>query len=184
MYKLTSILLLIVLLTSCQSSSKKNLKVSDTVKSSGSKTAGVKQPTVPLKNYKINPGEELIYEDAGFATFSDSKRRGAGVISFSLDINDRLTIYNQDGSLFGQIVLNEDMTYYTLDMPRKTVARKIVPTFDFAAFNFDAEPVASNDDYLKIYANGELRKVNKAGVKYTFKSWDEYLKENADVSDD
>ncbi|RZL20475.1 MAG: hypothetical protein EOO89_00105 [Pedobacter sp.] len=134
-----------------------------------------------LKVYKTAPGEELLYQEPGvFATFTDSKRRGAGVISFQLDVNDGLRIYNEDGTLFGQIVLNEDLSYYTMDMPEKTVARKLIPEYDVAAFDFDAEAVKSSDKYLRIHVNGAWRKVEKAGIKYIFRTWEEYLRDEKD----
>ncbi|MHA4896280.1 hypothetical protein ACXZ1K_16120 [Pedobacter sp. PWIIR3] len=133
-----------------------------------------------LKTYKAAPGELLYQKPGVFATFTESKKRGAGVISFQLDINDALRIYNEDGTLFGQIVLNEDLSYYTLDMPEKTVARKLIPEYDVAAFDFDAEPVGNNDQYLRIYVNGALRKVKKDGIKYVFRNWDEYLSNEKD----
>jgi len=117
------------------------------------------------------------------AFFVDAKRRGKGVISFHLDINDRLDILNQDGTPFGNIVLNEDMTFYTLDMPEKVIARKVIPNADFAAFDFDAEPDQANDRYLRIYVNKKLRKVKKAGVKFTYTDWEQYLQGEKDSTD-
>ena len=165
------------MLAACQTSLEKKPKVPDTLKPAGAKNIAQKQNRVIPKDFKVNPGEELIFQDEGIATFTESKRRGAGVISFDMAVHDQLRIYNEDGSLFGQIVLNDDLSYYTLDMPEKTVARKLIPEYDFAAFDFDAEPVESNDKYLKIYVNGKLRKVEKAQMKYTFRNWDEYLRD-------
>ena len=128
------------------------------------------------------PGESLLYEKPDvFSTYTEDKIRGAGVVSFVLDINQRLDFYDMDGSVFGFLVLNDDMTYYTLDMPQKVIARKLITEYDFAAFDFDAENIAADKDYLIVYVNKEKRKVKKSAVKYTFRSWNEYL-ENATVT--
>ncbi|MCZ4222911.1 hypothetical protein [Pedobacter rhodius] len=179
MLKLNSILLLMGMLAACKGNSKKNSNLPDTLTSLPNKTIVLKLDTSTGKKISTKTADELVYQDDTFATYSDSQKRGTGVISFDLDINDRLEIYNDDGSFFGRIVLNEDQTYYTLDMPQKTVARKVVPQFDAAAFVFDADEVNSDDDYLKIYVNGQLRKVKKAGIKYSYMKWDDYLRDNA-----
>lgn len=65
--------------------------------------------------------------------------RGHGIVSIRLDINDRPDIWDMDDAKFGEIVLNGDQTFFTLNMPQKVIARKVVPEFDIAAFDFDAE---------------------------------------------
>jgi len=102
--------------------------------------------------------------------------RGQGVISFSMNINDRLTILNEDDTQFGEIVLNEDMTFFTLTMPKKIVARKVISNFDFAAFDFDAENTTADKEYLLIYVNKEKKKVKKTDLKFTFSTWEDYVK--------
>jgi hypothetical protein len=116
-------------------------------------------------------GDSLLYEGKTFSSYIDSERRGAGVVSFTLDINDRLDIWNMDDTKFGDIVLNEDLTYFTLNMPRKIVAREVVPEHDFAAFDFDAEKVDTDKEYLIIYVNKEKRKVKKSDLKFNFTAW-------------
>src|SRR5687768_4811967 len=58
--------------------------------------------------------DSILYESESLSSFVDARRRGAGIISFTLDINDRLDIWNMDDTKFGDIVLNEDLTYFTL----------------------------------------------------------------------
>ena len=123
--------------------------------------------------------EKLLYGKDGFSSYTEDKIRGAGVISFELNINDRLNIYNEDDSEFGYLVLNEDQTFFITQMPKKLVARKVIPEFDFAAFDFDAEEEHSSQDYLLIYANGEKKKVKKAEAKYSYHSWNEYIKQQS-----
>lgn len=120
----------------------------------------------------------LVYEGkTSFSSYIDAERRGAGVISFALDINDRLDIWNLDDSKFGEIVLNEDLTYFSINMPKKIVARKVVPEYDFAAFDFDAEVPETDKVYFIIYVNHHKRKVKKMGLKSTFISWKMYDKQ-------
>ena len=123
--------------------------------------------------------DTLLYSEEGiFSSYTEDKIRGVGVISFQLDINDRLDIYNIDGTKFGFLVYNDDQTYYMQDMPSKIIARAIIPLADQAQFDFDAEATNTDKDYLIIYVNKEKRKVKKAGAKCTFSKWDDYLKNN------
>ena len=85
----------------------------------------------------------LIFEDGALSSFTEDNIRGAGVVAFQLNTNDRLDILNLDGTVFGGIVVNEDGNYFTLTMPQKTIARNLIPNQDFEAFDFDAEPVAA-----------------------------------------
>lgn len=121
--------------------------------------------------------DTLLYSEEGvFSSYTEYKMRGVGVISFHLDINNRLDIYNLDGSKFGFLVYNADQTYYMQDMPAKIIARAVIPVADKAQFDFDAEATDTDKDYLIIYVNKEKRKVKKADVKFTFSKWDDYLK--------
>ncbi len=61
-------------------------------------------------------------------------------------------------------------------MPKKIVARRVVPEADFMQLDFDAEPINTNKNYLFIYVNGEKLMIKKTDVNYTFNSWDEYLR--------
>lgn len=124
-------------------------------------------------------GESLIWEGENFVSYTEDRMRGNGVISFVMDINDRLDILNEDDSNFGEIVLNEDMTYFTLTMPKKVVARKVIATYDFAAFDFDCENVEADKDYFIIYVNKKKRKVKKSDLKYAFSTWSDYIKKQS-----
>ncbi|TKC12768.1 hypothetical protein FA048_03880 [Pedobacter polaris] len=124
------------------------------------------------------PGEELVYRDDVLSTFTEDKIRGEGIVSFQMKINDRFTIYNQDDAVFGEMVLNEDGTYFTLNMPQKTIARRVTPQDDFASFDFDAETTIADKDYLIIYVNKEQRRVKKAELNYSLITWPDYLKNN------
>ena len=120
--------------------------------------------------------ESLLFEGESFASYTENTMRGDGVVSFTMDLNDRLTILNEDETNFGEIVLNEDMTYFTLTMPKKVVARKLVTNYDFAAFDFDADNIASDKDYIFVYVNKKKKKIRKADLKFTFLTWNNYIK--------
>ena len=124
-------------------------------------------PNAPKPRYE----KGLLYENQNFASYIDEVKRGAGVISFTLEVNDRLDIWNLDDTKFGEIVMNEDLTYFTLNLPKKVIARKLIPENDFAAFEFDAEKPEPDAKYLFIYVNKEKRKVEKKGVHFAFTAW-------------
>jgi len=135
-------------------------------------------PQMHAGEAECNKSESLLYQKNGFSTYTEDKIRGKGIVSLHLDINDRLDIYDEDGSVFGELVLNEDMTYFTLKMPQKIVARYVVPHYDLATFDFDAEDVNADKDYLFIYVNKERRKVRKDDVDFKYAEWTDYLKDN------
>ncbi|WP_156131508.1 hypothetical protein [Pedobacter kyungheensis] len=124
-------------------------------------------PNAPKPRYE----KGLLYENQNFASYIDEVKRGAGVISFTLEVNDRLDIWNLDDTKFGEIVMNEDLTYFTLNLPKKVIARKLIPENDFAAFEFDAEKPEPDAKYLFIYVNKEKRKVEKKGTHFAFTAW-------------
>lgn len=143
----------------------------DTSVSNGSSQEIASNKIIPCKE-----SESLVFEGEAFASYTEDKIRGYGIVSFTMDINDRLTILNEDDSSFGEIVLNEDMTYFTLTMPKKIVARKVIPNYDFASFDFDCENVNTDKDYLIIYINKQKKKIKKTDLKYTFLTWENYIK--------
>lgn len=144
---------------------------SDTSVANGSSQEIASNEIIPCKE-----SESLLFEGETFTSYTEDKIRGNGIVSFTMDINDRLTILNEDDSSFGEIVLNEDMTYFTLTMPKKIVARKVIPNYDFASFDFDCENVNADKDYLMIYINKQKKKIKKTDLKYTFSTWENYIK--------
>lgn len=149
----------------------KHSQSNDTSVSNGSSQEIASNEIIPCKE-----SESLLFEGDTFTSYTEDKIRGEGIVSFTMDINDRLTILNEDDSSFGEIVLNEDMTYFTLTMPKKIVARKVIPNYDFASFDFDCENVNADKDYLIIYINKQKKKIKKTDLKYTFSTWENYIK--------
>lgn len=146
---------------------------------SGQKAAVDHSPRRTVKTPSAESGSEksdsLLYQSKTLSSYIDMTRRGTGVVSFELAINDRLDIWNLDDTKFGEIVLNEDLSFFTINMPRKVVARQLIPEYDFASFDFDAENVNTDPRYLIIYVNNEKRRVEKSAVKFTFRSHSAYL---------
>ncbi|WP_153042753.1 hypothetical protein [Rufibacter ruber] len=138
--------------------------------------AATSPPTTSKPMTSCAATEPLLYQTDTFSSFTEDKMRGAGVVSIQLDLNDRLDIYYLDDAPYTNLVYNEDNTFYTTDLPRKVVARGLVPEADVAQFDFDAEAPSTDPEYLIIYLNKEKRKVAKADVKYTFSTWEKYLK--------
>lgn len=171
-------LLLATAFVACKKTSGDNSpSTSDTITNGSSNTASEK--IVSTATTACQESEVLLWESESFGSYTEDKIRGTGVLSFTLDVNDRLDILNEDDSNFGEIVLNEDLTFFTLTMPKKVVARKLIATYDFATFDFDCENVATNRDYFIIYVNKEKRKVKKSDLKYTFSTWQDYIKKQS-----
>lgn len=172
MYAATAILLI-----SCKDASNntessiEDFQSTDTTTTSGSSQEITSNEIIPCKE-----SESLLFKGETFSSYTEDKIRGNGIVSFTMDINDRLTILNEDDSSFGEIVLNEDMTYFTLTMPKKIIARKVIANYDFASFDFDCENVNTDKDYLLIYINKQKKKIKKTDLKHTFSTWENYIK--------
>lgn len=161
------------LVFSCKDASKNTAKADSQLQD----TISVSQKEIQQPNVNdCKEAESLVFEAETFASYTENTMRGQAVISFEMNINDRLIILNEDDSNFGEIVLNEDMTFFTLTMPKKVVARKVIPNYDFAAFDFDAENINTDKDYLIIYVNKERKKVKKTDLKFAFSTWENYIK--------
>lgn len=174
MRKTILLLAVVALLNACTSNEKKSINKVDSraVKTSlpSSKTA-----SAPVKNQECEHGERLIFEH-DLKSYTEDKMLGSGVVSFKMDVHDRLDIFYPDASTFGFMVHNEGGDFYTIDMPQKLVARWVTPSGDFTKIDFDAEAVETDKDYLIIYANKKRLKVKKADVKFTFSKWEDYIR--------
>lgn len=169
---------LVIVLNACKDTTASTSETTpDAITKGNSVTAS--EETVKSNIEDCRESESLLWEGEGFVSYTEDRMRGKGVISFTMDINDRLDIFNEDDSNFGEIVLNEDLTYFTLTMPKKIVARKVIATYDFAAFDFDCESIEADRDYFIIYVNKEKRKVKKSDLKYTFSTWQDYIKKQS-----
>ncbi|RYY35330.1 MAG: hypothetical protein EOP46_10425 [Sphingobacteriaceae bacterium] len=176
-FKLLLAILSFVFIAGCGNSAKQQQDRTDTTQAVLAETPTTEDSKSTTTIGDCKAADTLLYsEDGVFSSYTEDKMRGVDVISFQLDINDRLDIYNVDGSKFGFLVYNDDQTYYLQDMPAKIIARAVIPVTDLAQFDFDAEVTNTDKDYLIIYVNREKRKVKKADVKFTFRSWEDYLK--------
>jgi hypothetical protein len=99
----------LALLSACTGSQKHDQGIKDT-----SAVRPSSKPAVSVSKKPCEGRDTLVYgEPAIFASYTEYKMRGSGVISFQLDINNRLDILYPDESKFGFLVLNEDKTFYT-----------------------------------------------------------------------
>ena len=139
----------------------------------------INSDSIQTKDLKIDEIEKntceykdtLEYQDTKYSVYNESKMHGKGVIS--LEINDELTILNEDNTVFGNIKsLGE--SEYEINLPSKIIARTFVPMFD--KFYFDANEPLKKDEFLKIYINKELKKINKNQVQYKFNKWEDFIK--------
>lgn len=157
---------LLVINYSCKDNTQKeeglNQKVQDTI-------AETKNHEV--KDLSCQDNDTLQYEDTKISIYNEYKLRGDGVVSIS--INDKLSILNEDNSLFGEIILKEESDY-EINLPKKIVARSMVPVFD--DFSFDADKPKDNDEFIHIYINKEPKRIRKTQVEFSFDNWEDYLK--------
>ena len=174
--KILLALLSVVFATGCVSNTQKKGNSASSTQVTKAETLPAAAPKSAVTVGDCQAAETFIYSDESFSSYTEDKMRGTGVVSFQLDINDRLDIYNEDDSKFGFLVYNEDETFYMLDMPSKVIARAVIPAADVAQFDFDAEAIDTDKDNLIIYVNKKKRKVKKADVKFTFSNWDDYIK--------
>lgn len=118
--------------------------------------------------------DSLLFEDDILTSKTDFIIQGDGVVN--INISQELTIYNNDDSLFGKIMFSEESESYVLEMPKVINARYFVPMLD--QFYFDAKNPNTDDSYLYIYINSEVKKVKKTTVDFNFVTWENYLKSN------
>ncbi|WP_123867770.1 hypothetical protein [Flavobacterium columnare] len=146
------------------------------------KTDSLKSINTEVKDNQKNPviKDKLLYSNNNIEVYQENTTRGDGVIELSFE--SELKIYNLDKTLFGTI-LNQDDLGYDFKLPRKIVARYIVP--DFEQFEFDAENPDKTGDFITIFINKEPKSIKKVDVDYGFISWNEYImKSNFKCFDD
>ena len=164
-------ILILIITTSLFTSSCKNVEKEKEKQSLiiADTTRGSKSVKVEISICKDN--DTLEYQDDKISVYNEFKTRGSGVLSIT--IIDKVTILNDDDTIFGEIISNDE-SGYEIKLPSKIVARSFVPLFDI--FSFDAEQPDSNDEFLKIYINKELKKINKSQVEFDYKKWEDYVK--------
>ena len=166
MIKILSITLLGLLLSNCKQENKKI--VNDEIKEY--KVSEHKQ--IAVANY-CKSLDTLTFQNDTLTVRSEFVMRGDGVIT--LDISDKLIIYNQDDSVFGEIAMIGE-SVYDINLPKTIIARQFIPMFD--QFVFDANKPKENNDYLEIFINKELKKIKKNIVSYQYETWNNYVKKS------
>lgn len=117
--------------------------------------------------------DTLIYKNDSLIVKSEFTMRGSGVVS--LNISDKLIIYNEDESIFGEITAMGE-SEYDIKLPSTIIARYFVPMFD--QFYFDANEPNNNNDFIEVYINKEVKKIKKNLVDYQFETWNDYVKKS------
>ncbi|RYG43231.1 MAG: hypothetical protein EOO01_21650 [Chitinophagaceae bacterium] len=143
----------------------------------GVKGTADNRDNIPQGKPASESAETLLFENDVISTFTTDRIQGKGVVSFFLEPGDTLSIQNSDGSDFGELIANTDLSF-TISLPKKVVARNLVPDYDVASFEFDAEPIASDKEFIKLYINGLQKRIHKGRVKCAFRTWEEYLRES------
>lgn len=166
MIKVLSFILLSLLLTNCKHENKKI--VNDEIKKQ--KVSERKQ--IAGENY-CKSLDTLTFQNDSLTVKSEFIIRGDGVLT--LDISDKLIMYNQDDSIFGEISLIGESTY-DINLPKIIIARQFVPMFD--QFVFDANKPKKENEYLEIFVNKELKKIKKNIVSYQYETWSDYVKKS------
>lgn len=166
--KLNTILIVLIFTFSCKEVKKEEIIENTTIKDTVSEVSNDK-----LNNIECEDKDTLQYQNDKISVYNEFKIRGKGVLNIT--IKDKVTILNEDDTVFGEIVLREESDY-EINMPSKIVARSIVPPFDI--FSFDSEDPKENDQFLKIYINKEVKKINKNQVEFSFEKWKDYIKKS------
>lgn len=117
----------------------------------------------------------MTTEYGGIKFYTENELRGVGVVQLSIDKD--LEILNLDKTLYGSIKLkNNTEETFDIKLPKKVIAREIIPNTEYKIFCFDAEQPETDSDFLIIYINSEKRLVSKKDCKYKFHLWEAYIK--------
>lgn len=117
---------------------------------------------------------ELIYSDNIIESYSENIIRGYGVINILLNVNEPLIIFNLDDTEFEVFKLLDD-SYTMMYNNTKLIARRFIPNHDFLKIFFDCNYFNENDEFVFIYINKELKKINKNQYDFTFQVWNEFI---------
>ncbi|WP_409417018.1 hypothetical protein [Flavobacterium sp. PS2] len=166
MKKIMSVTLLVLFFINCKDVDK-STKIS---KNKIGSTGNLKEECI------IDSIELQTSEYNGIRFYTENKLRGKGVISIS--INQKIEIFNIDKTVFGDISLikNDDETLYKIDLPKKVIVREIMPDQEIQVFSFDAELPETDNNFIILYINQERKLIAKKNIKYTFLSWEKYIK--------
>jgi len=130
-----AMLIALILITGCSQRGSNDVVQADT--NSSNVRQNMKART---KRHPAFQRRKVIDQNVVFSSFTEATQRGEGVVSVRLDI------WDMDDAHFGEIVLNGDQIFFTLNMPRKVIGRKAVSEFDLAAFDPDAEDSDNNSN--------------------------------------
>ncbi len=117
---------------------------------------------------------KLVYKDSQISSFTDDFMRGDGVIEIDLKSNEFIVL-NLDGSVFERIIFDDDF-YVLKNKINEIIARKFIPNQDFFSLSFDSNSFKSEDEFIFIYINGELKKIEANKYEVDYYKWIDYVK--------
>lgn len=131
-------------------------------------------PIVADFEKECEPKLTLVFDDDNIKSLTSDEIYGSGIILFDLLPGNKLSILNDDDSVYGELFAKEDLTFEST-LPKQVIARKLIATSDFATYTFDGDKIMADKDFVTIYINKTRKKVNKAQIKFDYKTWEDYL---------
>ena len=117
---------------------------------------------------------KLIYSDEYFTSYTDDFIRSEGVIEIEL-ITNELVILNLDDSIFEKFIFNLE-SYLIENGTSEIIARKFIPNEDFLSICFDSKSFTDDDEFILIFINKQLKKIEKAKYIVQYSNWLDYIK--------
>lgn len=154
-------------ISSCKNEDEKKQNFEKTLKDSISSSEYKRNDSVDILSHK----DTLLYSNENLEVYQEYITRGDGIVNLSFE--NELVFYNLDGTVYGNIVKKEE-SVYEFNLPKKMIARYIVPDFD--KFSFDAENPQKNNELISIYINKEIKTIKKSGIEFQFTTWNDYMK--------
>lgn len=170
--KLFYIAFIIVFFHCCNKNIEKKVAIETNVNSNSDNISKTEKKSGQIEGCTEDLTKMLTSEYENIKFYTENALRGKGVVQLS--VNSKITILNSDKTVFGSINFKNDS--YILALPSKIIAREILPDSEFQIFSFDSELPDTDKDFLLIYINKQKKLILKKEVKYSFRSWEDYIK--------
>lgn len=162
---------LIIIILSVISSCKNEGNRKQDFEKNGKDSIPLSKNEIIESNDILSHSDTLLYSNENLEVYQEFITRGEGVVNLSFE--NELVIYNLDGTVYGNVIKKEE-SVYEFKLPKKIIARYIVPDFD--KFSFDAENPQKNNKLIKIYINREIKTIKKSDIEFQFTTWNDYMK--------
>jgi hypothetical protein len=116
----------------------------------------------------------IIFSDSQINSYTDDIMRGDGVLEINLN-SDQFTVLNMDGSIFESFHFKKG-EYLIQNNTKDIIARKVILNYDFFSLSFDCNSFNKEDEFIYIYFNQELKKIDKSKYHHSYTNWIEYIK--------